>query len=369
MLMGRLAPGRHRRAGRRGDDGARPPGARRRGGGQLSAAARRGPVDALPRSSRLLARARAVPRGRSPSCSRHGARAPRGVRERGQPAARARRRRAAPRWGCASPSAPAARGSCGSCSRERDPLGRARASSACSSPRGAARPPAHGPPRARSRERRGGPDLRVLGFSTSLSLATAALVGLVPGGPRHARRPRDHAARPRARASPARSGARSAARAARARAWAPRRPGLVIVHAGRPVARAARRRRAARASVRNLQHAPLGLARDRLLLVDVDTRAGGTRRRAFHALCRALAERIARCPASQAAPTRENASSAQRGVHHARVDGYVPAHGRGHQRELRLGRDPVLPRDRRVVSARTASSTRATTRAARRTWR
>jgi predicted permease len=173
------------------------------------------------------------------------------------------------------------------------------------------------------------PDLRVLGFTMVLSLATAALVGIVPAiratGIDLATTLRAHA---RGITGSALGGARfGRARGAGARLAPPRLgPGgvlvvtqvalslVLLVGAGLLVR-----------SVRNLQRAPLGLAHDRLLLVDVDTRAGGHVGERFHALCRTLAERLASVPGVQAVTYSENGIfSGSEGFTTLRVDGYVP---------------------------------------------
>ncbi len=159
------------------------------------------------------------------------------------------------------------------------------------------------------------PNPRVLGFATALSLATAALVGLVPA----ARATRvDLATTLRAHARGVTGGALGGGRrfgvggtlvAAQVALSL-----VLLVGAGLLVQ-----------SVRNLQRAPLGLDRDRLLMVEVDTRAAGYAGERFRALCRTLAERAARVPGVRAATYSENGIfSGGEGMTNVRVDGFAP---------------------------------------------
>ncbi len=159
------------------------------------------------------------------------------------------------------------------------------------------------------------PDLRVLGFSAALSFATAALVGLVPAT-RAARV--DLATTLRAHARGATGGALGGGRRFGLGGWLVAGQValslVLLVGAGLLVQ-----------SVRNLQRAPVGLARDRLLMVEVDTRAAGYEGERFHALCRALVGRLERVPGVQAATYSENGIfGGGEGWTTVHADGFVP---------------------------------------------
>jgi predicted permease len=163
------------------------------------------------------------------------------------------------------------------------------------------------------------PNLRVLGFTVALSLATAVLVGLVPALRASrvdlATTLRAHA---RALAGSPLGGVRVGGRrfgVGGALVVAQVALSLVLLVGAGLLVR----------SVQHLQRAPVGLARDQLLLVDVDVRSGGHTGERFHALCRALADRLAALPGAAAATYSENGIfSGGEGWTTLRVDGFVP---------------------------------------------
>jgi predicted permease len=158
------------------------------------------------------------------------------------------------------------------------------------------------------------PDLRVLAFAAALSLATAALVGLVP-----ARRAAgvDLAGALRANARTLAGGALGGGRRLGVGGMlvtAQVALSLVLLVGGGLLVQ----------SVRNLQRSPVGLARDRLLLVDVDARAAADTGERFHALTRRVADAVARVPGARAATYSENGIfSGSEGFTTLRVDGFV----------------------------------------------